>query len=133
MSHQLLCEFQRMLRNKSTIRHASHTDKHTKKLLFYIFAGTRGGLTRLRIIMRLLEQVRNANQLAIDLGLDYKAIKHHIKVLERNSMILKIGDGKYGALYCISDLLEVNLGVLDEVIDKISYNIERRDRKKVYI
>ena len=107
-------------------------DKHTKKLLFYLFAGTCGGITRLRIITCLLEQTRNSNQLAGDLELDYKAVTHHMKVLERNNMVSKIGDGRYGVHYRISDLLESNLDVLDIAIDKLLYNIARKSKKKVY-
>ena len=82
--------------------------------------------------MELSESTRNPNQLARALGLDYKAVTHNLKVLERNSMVSKIGDDRYGALYRISDLLEANLGALDEVIDKLSYNLEKKNRKKVY-
>lgn len=129
----LLSEFQQTLRDRHDAVDRRPTDKHTTKLLFYIFAGTRGGITRLRLIMRLLEKPRNANQLAGDLGLDYKAIKHHMKVLERNSMVSKIGDEQYGVLYRISDLLEINLPTLDAAIDKLSSNMSKKNRKKVYL
>ena len=129
MSEQLL-EFQRIIR----ARHggaASRIDRHTKKLLFYIFTGTRGGATRLRIIMSLLEHPRNANQLSRGLGLDYKAVTHHMQVLERNNLVSKVGD-RYGMLYHLSDLLEMNLPALDEAIDRLAYNIQKKNRKKVY-
>ena len=143
--HALLSEIRQVLHENTTrdcfecdttqsgMRRGRPVDRHTKKLLFYLFAGTRGGLTRLRIIMKLLERQRNANQLACDLELDYKAIGHHMKVLERNSMVVKLGDdAAYGSLYRISDLLETNLDLLDEAITKLSYNLERKNRKKVY-
>lgn len=132
MSEQVLCDIRRVLRDRRPASAKPHTDRHTRQLLLYIFAVTRGGLTRLRIIMELSESTRNPNQLARALGLDYKAVTHNLKVLERNSMVSKIGDDRYGALYRISDLLEANLGALDEVIDKLSYNLEKKNRKKVY-
>ena len=128
---QQLFEFQRIIRAKH-VGMGSSTDKHVRNLLFYVFAGTRGGVTRLRIVMTLLECTRNAHQIAQELGLDYKAVTHHMQVLERNSLIHKIGNG-YGALYSLSDLLEMNLPTLDEAIDKLSYNIQRKNRKKVYL
>ena len=131
MSNPLLCEFRQVLHTRISDSKRG-ADKCTTNLLFYIFAGTRGGITRLCIIMKLLERPRNHNQLAKDLGIDYKAIKHHMSVLEHNNMVLRIGDNRYGAPYCISDLLEMNLGVLDGVIDKLSYNMEKRNRKKFY-
>ena len=59
-------------------------DPDAKRLLWFIFAGSRGGLNRLRIISTLKENPLNTNQLAKSLGLDYKAILHHIQILEQN-------------------------------------------------
>ena len=62
-------------------------DPHARRLLWFVFAGSRGGLNRLRIITALKEKPQNTNQLANELGLDYKAIQHHINVLEKNNLI----------------------------------------------
>ena len=83
-------------------------DPDAKRLLWFIFAGSRGGLNRLRIIFSIKKQPLNTNQLAKELGLDYKAIQHHIKILEKNNLITKIGE-KYGVTYFISNFLEVNM------------------------
>ncbi len=83
-------------------------DPDAKRLLWFVFAGSRGGLNRLRIISSLKEKPLNTNQLAKELGLDYKAIQHHIKVLEKNNLITKIGE-KYGVTFFISTFLEVNM------------------------
>ena len=64
------------------------------------------------------------NQLAEAMGVDYKAVQHHIGVLEKNNMITKTGE-KYGALYFISNYLEVNINAFNEVkaaIDKKKLN-----------
>jgi len=50
--------------------------------------------------------------------LDYKAIQHHIGVLEKNNLITRVGD-KYGANFFISTFLEVNLDVFDEIVSKL--------------
>jgi DNA-binding transcriptional ArsR family regulator len=52
-----------------------------KYLLGWLIAGTRGGATRAKIIETLKETPQNANQLATLLGMDYRTIRHHIKVL----------------------------------------------------
>lgn len=93
-------------------------DPHAKRLLWFIFAGSRGGLNRLRIIRSLKEKPLNTNQLAKELGLDYKAIQHHIKILEKNNLITKIGE-KYGVTYFISTFLEVNMETFDEIATKL--------------
>ncbi len=93
-------------------------DPDAKRLLWFVFAGSRGGLNRLRIISSLKENPLNTNQLAKDLGLDYKAIQHHIKVLEKNNLITKIGE-KYGVTFFISTFLEVNMETFEEIATKL--------------
>ena len=104
-------------------------DKQTQKLLDYLFTSTRGGFTRLRIIMTLLDHPNNTHKLAQELDLDYKAVQHHMKVLEKNNMVSKIGE-KYGAVYHLSTFLEVNIGALDLAIDKLNRKL---NQKKVYL
>jgi len=93
-------------------------DPSSKRLLWFLFAGSRGGLNRLRIVNTLKENPLNANQLAKELGLDYKAIQHHIRVLEKNNIITRAGE-KYGVTYFISTFLEVNMESLDEIVQKL--------------
>ncbi len=93
-------------------------DPDAKRLLWFVFAGSRGGLNRLKIISKLKESPFNINQLAKEMGLDYKAIQHHIRVLEKNNMITKIGE-KYNVTYFISTYLEVNMGAFEEIEGKL--------------
>jgi DNA-binding transcriptional ArsR family regulator len=95
-------------------------DPDAKRLLWFLFAGSRGGENRIKIIDLLKERPYNMNQLAEAMKLDYKAIQHHINVLEKNNMVTKAGE-KYGVLYFISNYLEVNINAFNEVraaIDK---------------
>ena len=93
-------------------------DPSAKRLFWYLFAGSRGGENRIKIILRLKEQPYNTNQLAEALGLDYKAIQHHLDVLTKNNLIVKQGE-KYGVLFFISPYLEVNMDVFEEICNKI--------------
>ena len=107
MVNQLL-EFKKIIRSKQSVDKMK-TDKQTRKLLLYLFTSTRGGFTRLRIIIHLLEKPYNTHQLAKELDLDYKAVQHHMKVLEKNNMVSKIGE-KYGAIFHLSNFIEINIG-----------------------
>jgi predicted transcriptional regulator len=93
-------------------------DPDAKRLLWFVFAGSRGGLNRLKIISKLRENPFNINQLAKELGLDYKAIQHHVRVLEKNNMISKVGE-KYNVNYFVSTFLEVNMGIFEEIEGKL--------------
>ena len=127
MTNQLL-EFKEIIRSRQESNQRK-PDKQTRKLLFYLFTSTRGGFTRLRIIMSLLDKSYNTHQLSQELELDYKAIQHHMKVLEKNNMVSKIGE-KYGAIFHLSNFLEMNISALDEAIDKLD---RKMNHKKVYI
>ena len=93
-------------------------DPNAKRLLWFLFVGSKGGLNRIRIISTIREKPLNANQLSKELGLDYKAIQHHIGVLEKNNIITRVGD-KYGVTFFISTFLEVNLEAFDEIVMKL--------------
>jgi len=93
-------------------------DPSAKRLFWYLFAGSRGGNTRIKIIMLLKDRPYNTNQLAELLGLDYKAIQHHLGVLEKNNLISREGE-KYDVIFFPSTYLEVNSDSFDEIYKKI--------------
>ena len=84
------------------------SDPDVTRLLWFLFAGTRGGDNRIRILDILIEKPLNINKISEELQLDYKTIQHHIHVLEKNNLITKMGD-KYGVLYFISNYMEKNI------------------------
>ncbi len=53
--------------------------------------------------------------------MDYKGIEHHMKTLEKNNLVTKIGD-KYGAIYFVSSLFEEGQEVFDEILAKLIKN-----------
>jgi predicted transcriptional regulator len=93
-------------------------DPYAKRLLWFVFAGSKGGLNRIRLISAIRKTPLNANQLAKELRLDYKAIQHHLGVLDKNNLVAKVGD-KYGATYFVSTFLEVNMETFDEIVTKL--------------
>jgi len=90
----------------------------TKKLLWFVFAATRGGMNRIRIISHLREIPSNTHQLANSLGLDYKLIQHHLRTLEQHNLVNKFGN-TYGATYLPSVLFENGEAVFDEIVTKL--------------
>ena len=89
-----------------------------KYLLGWLIAGTRGGISRAKIIKALNDSPQNANQLANMLGMDYRTIRHHLEVLEKNKIITTAGEG-YGVNYILSQRMEVNYALFEEILNKI--------------
>jgi DNA-binding transcriptional ArsR family regulator len=89
-----------------------------KYLLGWLIAGTRGGVSRAKIIQTLNETPQNANQLANLLGMDYRTIRHHLQVLEKNKIITSAGEG-YGITYFLSPAMEENYAQFEEILKKI--------------
>ena len=89
-----------------------------KYLLGWLIAGTRGGPTRAKIIASLRETPQNANQLAIGLKMDYKTVRHHLEVLEKNKIITSVGD-RYGETYFLSQMMEDNYPMFEEIMKRI--------------
>ena len=89
-----------------------------KYLLGWLIAGTRGGPTRAKMIEALKETPQNANQLATLLKMDYKTMRHHLEVLEKNKIITSVGD-RYGSTYFLSQTMEDNYILFEEIMKKI--------------
>jgi len=60
----------------------------------------------------------NANKLGIQLEVDYRTIRHHLDVLEKNGLITSMGE-RYGKMYFISVELEENYDDFVEIWERI--------------
>ena len=96
----------------------SYSDPELRRLLWFLLGGKRGGENRARIIQTLRIRPMNMNQLARELGLQYKAIQHHVKVLVDSSLLFPSGEG-YGTLYLLSPWLRHHIEIFDEVCASI--------------
>jgi len=74
----------------------------TKRLLFWLLEGTKGGPTRIQLLSILAKKPLNMRQLALAAKLDYKTVEHHVRLLEKNLVIDCVGSG-YGKVYFVSD------------------------------
>ena len=99
-----------------------------KYLLGWLIAGTRGGPTRAKIIKALKETPQNANQLASLLKMDYRTIRHHLEVLQKNRIITSAGEG-YGTTYFLSPAMEENYALFEEIVNKIWKKQKREENK----
>jgi len=88
-------------------------------VLWYVLTGTRGGKNRVRLLKALEERPRNANQLAEDLDLDYKTVRHHLDVLVENNVVKSSGDD-YGAVYIPTDRVRQHWDTVTTIIEQMN-------------
>jgi len=85
-----------------------------KNMLSWVIGGSQGGYTRFLIMQILHESPSNANQLATLLGKDYTTIRHHLKVLEENKMVIAVGKD-YAKSYVLASFIEENYILLEDI------------------
>lgn len=101
-------------------------DNELRRLLWFVLGGARGGENRARIINELRVRPQNMNQLAERLGVDYRTITHHMRVLISNSLLVAQGE-KYGAVYFLSPRLESGLGIFKEICGALKFDLDVSD------
>jgi predicted transcriptional regulator len=101
-----------------------------KRLLWWLLAGSVGGVNRGRMLEELFQTPHNANELSKVLKLDYKTVRHHIEVLEKNRLVESTGSG-YGKVYFPSEMLEENSEIFKEIWGKIGKKqIKKKDTNR---
>ncbi|MDA4124794.1 MAG: winged helix-turn-helix domain-containing protein [Thaumarchaeota archaeon] len=81
-------------------------DPSFRRMMVYVFVGSRGGQNRVKIVEMLKGEPANPNKISEKLGLDYKTVQHHIKLLEQNQVIVASSKGTYGAVYFLTPYFE---------------------------
>ena len=84
-------------------------------LLWYLLAGTRGGLNRLRLVRLLRANPLNAHQVSELLGIDYRTARHHLRILERNGLVIRLSQAHYGTPYFLSGRLDAAWETVEEI------------------
>ncbi len=95
-------------------------DPPMDRRLWYLIAGTRGGINRARILHALRERPHNANDLAGVLALDYKTVRHHLDILRENGCVMALGEESYGLLYALSPRLQVHFEEFLEIWRRVA-------------
>ena len=101
-----------------------------EKALYWILAGTMGGVNRVRIIKELLKKPQNTNNLSKSLKLDFKTVQYHLKVLEKNGFVTFKGGGGFAKLYFTSRMLEDNVESFELILKKIDEEKNKKKKKR---
>ena len=102
----------------------SFYDTNIKRVMWYLFAGMRGGVTRIRILNLVSKRPYNMNQIGKELHLDYKTVQHHVKVLGENRLLTS-EEKKYGTIYFPSQIFEQNRKIFEEICGKLTKELEK--------
>jgi DNA-binding transcriptional ArsR family regulator len=89
-----------------------------KQILWWLIAGSKGGINRARIILALHKRPYNANQLTQLFGLDYKTVRHHLDVLKKHHVITVAGED-YGTMYFLSESMKTNFADFLEIWNQV--------------
>jgi DNA-binding transcriptional ArsR family regulator len=98
-------------------RHPANVDSY-ERLLWWLFAGSAGARTRAIILLGIRQEPRNTQQLSQALKLDYTTIRHHLRVLETNRLVITEGE-KYGKIYFISEAMEAHWDKLEAILRRM--------------
>jgi DNA-binding transcriptional ArsR family regulator len=98
-----------------------------KTILWWLIAGSKGGINRAKIIKELHDRPYNANQITERLGLDYKTVRHHLKVLSENGIIESNSGEKYGTMYFLSKNMEEDYALFLDIWNRIGLDKGRTE------
>lgn len=89
-----------------------------ERLIWWLFAGTRGGPMRTNIVLLLKQEPLNANQISGRLGIDYKTARHHLDILVKNKVLTFEGD-RYGRMFFLSDAMDESYPIFRKVCGEV--------------
>ncbi|MBI5046558.1 winged helix-turn-helix transcriptional regulator [Candidatus Micrarchaeota archaeon] len=91
-------------------------------VLWHLIAGTRGGPTRLQILLELYRRPYNTNQIAELLALDYKTVTRHLEILVENGLITtskEVKQKRYGELYHLTDFARSKVQIFAKILERV--------------
>ncbi len=91
-------------------------------LFYWLFIGSRGGTNRVKIVRLLHENPHNAKNISDILDLNYKTVRHHLKLLERYDIVTTPPGVRYGALYFLTEEMKENYILFEKIQEKSRMN-----------
>lgn len=94
-----------------------------EEMLLWLFIGSRGGVNRARIINLIHQKPYNTNQITDELNLNYKTVRHHLDLLEKNKIIKSNKKIKYGSVFFLTTEMKNNYRIFEEIYKKLEKNL----------
>lgn len=102
----------------------------SRSMLWYLLVGTRGGANRIRLIERLLRGPCNAHRLAEEMELDYRTVRHHLRLLEQAGAVARPVGALYAAPYEISGYFAAHPEFIAEFRNQLSSQARRWEQRR---
>ena len=87
-------------------------------LFYWLFIGTKGGINRVKIVKLLHENPYNAKNISDKLELNYKTVRHHLKLLEEHNIVTTPPGIRYGAVYFLTEEMKENYESFEKIQNK---------------
>jgi DNA-binding transcriptional ArsR family regulator len=87
-------------------------------LFYWLFIGTKGGINRIKIVKLLYENPYNAKNISDKLELNYKTVRHHLRLLEEHDIVTTPPGIRYGAVYFLTEEMKENYDLLEKIQEK---------------
>jgi predicted ArsR family transcriptional regulator len=85
-----------------------------EKALWYLLTATRGGENRVRLLRAISQRPKNANELADELDVDYKTVRHHLDMLIDHGVV-EASDEQYARLHFLTDEFQRHRETFEEI------------------
>ena len=109
-----------------------------KQLFWDLFCKYNVTVSRTIIMKVVRKKQLNAYQISQEVSLDHKAVLHHLKILEKNNLVVKIG-ARYGGKYFPTLLFQHYDTLFDEILVKVEnvlpqcFAFEKFSKRKMMI
>ena len=94
------------------------------RVLWWLFASSAGAVTRTRVLLAIREEPRNARRLKEALDLDYTTVRHHLRVLLKNNLVVTAGE-RYGQVYFLSSMMESRWDDFERILERTAHGSGR--------
>lgn len=101
-----------------------------EQMFWWLIIGSKGGITRAKILRSICHKPMNANQLSEAMNVNYRTAKFHLDVMQKNGLVKSIGP-KYGLVYFPTAKCVAHKELLMKVIEKGSSSVRFMERKKL--
>lgn len=100
-----------------------------EQTIYWLLAGSKGALNRIKIIQSLEKRPMNLNELSEKVSLNYKTVQHHTDLLIENNLLVTQGK-KYGKVFFISEQLTQKNSLLKKLFEENNLKENRNNGKK---